>query len=122
LISKLIVWAPTRAEAIDRMARALGEYRVGGIKTNLAFHRRVMRNEDFRRGKYDTSFIEGHKAELLRPLTLEESDDALDAALAAAALHALDAAPPAQTANGAAKSATERSSWQAGPTGYRGEG
>ncbi|HEY7956430.1 MAG TPA: acetyl-CoA carboxylase biotin carboxylase subunit, partial [Polyangia bacterium] len=87
MISKLIVWAETRAEAIDRMARALAEYRVGGIKTNLAFHRRVMNNEDFRRGRYDTSFIEGHRAELLRPLELEEQDGALDDAIAAAAIH-----------------------------------
>ena len=37
LISKLIVWAPTRAEAIERMSRALSEYQIGGIKTNLGF-------------------------------------------------------------------------------------
>ena len=49
------------------LQRALTEYRVGGIKTNLAFHRRVLRNADFRAGKYDTSFIEGHKAELAAP-------------------------------------------------------
>jgi acetyl-CoA carboxylase biotin carboxylase subunit len=121
MISKLIVWGATRAEAIERMTRALSEYRVGGIRTNLAFHRRVMRNEDFRRGRYDTSFIEGHKAELLRPLELPEGDEALDAALAAAALHALDAAPQPTATNGAAPS-TERSVWQSGPTGYRGEG
>jgi acetyl-CoA carboxylase biotin carboxylase subunit len=110
MISKLIVWAPTRLEAIDRMSRALAEYRVGGIKTNLAFHRRVMRNEDFRRGRYDTSFIEGHKAELLAPLELSGSEEQLDAAMAAAALHSLQQAP----AQGAAApaSSTERSAWQ----------
>ena len=42
MISKLITWGATRAEAIERMERALMEYRVGGIKTNLAFHRRVL--------------------------------------------------------------------------------
>ena len=62
MISKLIAWGATRAEAIERMARALTEYRVGGIKTNLAFHRRVMRSADFRAGKYSTAYIEGHKA------------------------------------------------------------
>src|SRR5262249_39121202 len=86
MISKLVVWGATRSEAIERMSRALMEYRVGGIKTNLAFHRRVMKNADFRAGKYSTAFIDEHKAELLRPLTLEEADDALDAALAAAAI------------------------------------
>jgi acetyl-CoA carboxylase biotin carboxylase subunit len=124
MISKLIVWAPTRAEAIDRMARALGEYRVGGIRTNLAFHRRVMKNEDFRRGRYDTGFIELHRAELLRPLELEESEDAIDAAVAAAALHAIEqgASSAQPVAAAAACSPTERTAWQVGPTGYRGEG
>jgi acetyl-CoA carboxylase biotin carboxylase subunit len=111
MISKLIVWGATRAEAIDRMARALAEYHVGGIKTNLPFHRRVMRNQDFRRGAYDTSFIEGHKAELLRPLEPAE-EGALDAALAAAAIVALEAAPPATaTPTGGG---SERSAWQTG--------
>jgi acetyl-CoA carboxylase biotin carboxylase subunit len=118
MISKLIAWGPTRADAIGRMARALEEYRVGGIKTNLAFHRRVMRNEDFRRGKYDTSFIEGHKAELLRPLEPGESDETLDAAIAAAAIHAVEAAP--QPHNGAVdgRASAERSAWQTGGRGY----
>jgi acetyl-CoA carboxylase biotin carboxylase subunit len=113
MISKLIVWAPTRQEAIDRMGRALAEYRVGGIKTNLAFHRRVMKNEDFRRGRYDTSFIEGHKAELLRPLAFEDSDEGLDAAIAAAVMHTVEAQPSAQAATGTASS-TQRSTWQTG--------
>ena len=112
MISKLITWGATRQEALDRMERALKEYRVGGIKTNLAFHRRVLRNEDFRAGKYSTAFIEQHKAELLKPLELSDSDDALDAALAAAALHALDVPTvTAASTNGAAPS-TERSNWQ----------
>ncbi|MSP63827.1 MAG: acetyl-CoA carboxylase biotin carboxylase subunit [Myxococcales bacterium] len=92
MISKLIVWADTRAEAIDRMGRALAEYRVGGIKTNLAFHRRVMKNREFQSGDYDTSFIERHKAELC----VAGGDDAgvLDDALAAAAIHAVSELPP----------------------------
>ncbi|HEX4458275.1 MAG TPA: acetyl-CoA carboxylase biotin carboxylase subunit, partial [Polyangia bacterium] len=112
MISKLITWGATRQEALDRMERALKEYRVGGIKTNLAFHRRVLRNAEFRAGKYSTAFIEQHKAELLKPLELSDSDEALDAALAAAALHALDV-PSATTtaANGSAPS-TERTNWQ----------
>jgi acetyl-CoA carboxylase biotin carboxylase subunit len=105
MISKLIVWAPTRAEAIARMARALAEYRVGGIKTNLLFHRRVMQSEAFRAGRYSTAFIEEHKAELLRPVEVEAGE----VALAAAAIHAVEAAPaPAQ----AAAAGSERSAWQ----------
>ena len=118
MISKLIVWGATRAEAVERMTRALSEYRVGGIRTNLAFHRRVMKNADFRRGRYDTSFIEGHRAELLRPLGLEESDDALDAAITAAALHAIESAAPTAP-NGAGPPSTERSAWQSGNLNWR---
>ncbi len=102
MISKLIAWGPSRAEAIQRMARALAEYRVGGIKTNLAFHRRVMKNAAFREGDYDTSFIERHKAELLAALSPEESAALADDAIAAAAIQAVtdgaqaaaDAPPP----------------------------
>jgi acetyl-CoA carboxylase biotin carboxylase subunit len=42
LISKLVAWAPTRTEAIDRMQRALLEYQIEGIQTNLAFFREVL--------------------------------------------------------------------------------
>ncbi len=65
------------------MRRALGEYHVGGIKTNLAFHRRVMRHPAFIAGDYDTGFIERHKAELTQPPSDEET--ATLAAIAAAA-------------------------------------
>jgi acetyl-CoA carboxylase biotin carboxylase subunit len=114
MISKLITWGATRAEALDRMERALMEYRVGGIKTNLAFHRRVLKEADFRAGKYSTAYIEAHKDLLGKPISLEEDDDALDAALAAAALHSLEAAPQPAAGNGAAATApsTERSAWQ----------
>jgi acetyl-CoA carboxylase biotin carboxylase subunit len=83
MISKLCAWADTRSAAIDRMRRALGEYHVGGIKTNLAFHRRVMRHPAFIAGDYDTGFIERHKAELTQPPSDEET--AALAAIAAAA-------------------------------------
>jgi acetyl-CoA carboxylase, biotin carboxylase subunit len=60
LIAKLVVHAPTREEAILKMAGALEEFTVEGIHTTVPFHRRVMANEVFRGGKYDTSFIEKH--------------------------------------------------------------
>lgn len=123
MISKLITWGATRAEAMERMERALMEYRVGGIKTNLAFHRRVLRNADFRAGKYSTAFIAQNADTLAKPLELSEigGDEAVDAALAAAALHALDAAPQqpnAAAGSSAGAATTERSAWQraVGPT------
>jgi acetyl-CoA carboxylase biotin carboxylase subunit len=58
LLAKLCVWAETRELAINRLARALDEYVVEGIKTSLSFFRRVVRNEDFRNGNLDTGFID----------------------------------------------------------------
>ena len=58
LIAKLLVWAPTRQEAIVRMKRALNEYRIRGIKTSIPFHLLVMDNPKFVAGDYDTTFID----------------------------------------------------------------
>jgi acetyl-CoA carboxylase biotin carboxylase subunit len=58
LIAKLIVHAETRDDAIRRMARALDEYMVEGIKTTIPFHKRIMANKDFIDGNIDTSFLE----------------------------------------------------------------
>jgi acetyl-CoA carboxylase biotin carboxylase subunit len=58
LIAKLIVYAQTREGAINKMASSLDEFTVEGIKTTIPFHRQVMRNESFRAGMFDTSFLE----------------------------------------------------------------
>jgi len=58
LIAKLLVWAPTRREAIERMKRALSEYQIRGIKTSIPFHQLVMDNSKFIVGDYDTTFID----------------------------------------------------------------
>jgi acetyl-CoA carboxylase biotin carboxylase subunit len=58
LIAKLITVGATRMNAIERMRRALGEYYITGIKTTVPFQAAIMRNGDFRDGRYDTSFIE----------------------------------------------------------------
>jgi acetyl-CoA carboxylase biotin carboxylase subunit len=68
MIAKLIVHAPTRNEALDRMRRALLEYVITGIHTNIAYHMAVIANEDFRAGDYSTAFIEQH------PELVEEAD------------------------------------------------
>ncbi|MDW7725897.1 MAG: acetyl-CoA carboxylase biotin carboxylase subunit [Candidatus Methanoperedens sp.] len=60
LISKLTVWARDRDEAINRMKRALYEYIIVGVKTNIPFHKAVMNNEFFRKGELTTHFIEDH--------------------------------------------------------------
>jgi len=58
LLSKVAVWGTDRTEAIARMRRALGEYEVLGIKTNIPFFRRVLEHPDFVAGRLDTAFID----------------------------------------------------------------
>ncbi|MFQ6058404.1 MAG: acetyl-CoA carboxylase biotin carboxylase subunit [Anaerolineae bacterium] len=60
LIAKLVVRGETRAEAILRMRRALGEYRIIGIKTNIPFHQQMMDSTSFIGGRFDTTFLEKH--------------------------------------------------------------
>ncbi len=89
LISKLVTWGEDRSEALTRMRRALTEYAITGIRTNLAFHRRLLEHEGFCGGTYDTGFIE---REILPPAP---SDDALVSALALAVRPTSEALPKA---------------------------
>jgi pyruvate carboxylase subunit A len=93
MIAKLIVHAPTRDAALDRMRRALLEYVITGIHTNIAFHMAVIANPDFRAGDYSTAFIEQHPelvaeadawAKRQEPLRRVVRDPARVAAIAAA--------------------------------------
>jgi acetyl-CoA carboxylase biotin carboxylase subunit len=58
LVAKLIVYAEDRPTAIARMQRALSEYVVQGIKTNIPFHRAALGDEGFLAGDYDTRLVE----------------------------------------------------------------
>jgi acetyl-CoA carboxylase biotin carboxylase subunit len=58
LISKLICWGETRGEAILRMRRALEEYRILGVKTNIPFHQNIIASHRFMGGQFDTRFVE----------------------------------------------------------------
>jgi acetyl-CoA carboxylase biotin carboxylase subunit len=58
LIAKLLTWGNDRNEAIERMKRALSEYRISGVATTIPFHIKVMNNEKFKEGKIHTHFIE----------------------------------------------------------------
>lgn len=58
LISKVICQGETRAEALLRMRRALEEYRIMGIKTNIPFHQRLLDSHRFMGGQFDTTFVE----------------------------------------------------------------
>jgi len=61
MISKLIVWAKTRSEAIERMRRALYEYKITGVKTSIPFLEKIMDCPDFRNGEYNTHFIQNNE-------------------------------------------------------------
>ncbi|APG14978.1 pyruvate carboxylase [Bradyrhizobium japonicum] len=58
LLEKITAWAPTPGEVIDRMARALTEYRIRGVATNLAFLHNVISHPHFRANQYTTRFID----------------------------------------------------------------
>jgi acetyl-CoA carboxylase biotin carboxylase subunit len=58
MIAKLIVWGETRGQAILRMRRALEEYRIVGVRTNIPFHQTMMNSHRFMAGQYDTRFVE----------------------------------------------------------------
>jgi len=75
LISKLIVWGDTREEAISRMRRALYEYKITGVKTSIKFMERIMNNQNFIEGKYDTHFIENNQKQLLDNKPPEDCED-----------------------------------------------
>jgi acetyl-CoA carboxylase, biotin carboxylase subunit len=111
MISKLVVWGEDRAQAVARMRRALDEYHVAGIETNLAFHRRCVRHSAFIAGEYDTGFIARNAAEL----TPAASDEQRAVGVTAAAIDlATRARPTATTPAPAGTTASPRSSWRRG--------
>jgi acetyl-CoA carboxylase biotin carboxylase subunit len=61
MIGKLIVYGNDRPEAIARMHRALSEFKISGIKTTVAFHKKMMTNPDFISNNFDTKYLDGYK-------------------------------------------------------------
>jgi acetyl-CoA carboxylase biotin carboxylase subunit len=110
LVSKLSVWAPDRARAIAKMRRALGEYVVTGIRTNLAFHQQLFAHPDFVRGDYDTGFIERNKEQLLGWPVVNADDAEVWAAAVAVAASRLEGG---RAANGAEQTGSGLSPWVA---------
>ncbi|MEM9194654.1 MAG: acetyl-CoA carboxylase biotin carboxylase subunit [Myxococcota bacterium] len=108
LLSKLCVWARTREQAIDRMRRALAEYVVAGIETNIGFHLAVMGEEAFRSGEYDTGYIDAHRSALLAAVPAPVD------AIAVAAAVTQQAADERQRPATASRNAGELSAWRMG--------
>jgi acetyl/propionyl-CoA carboxylase alpha subunit len=84
MISKLIVWAPSRIEAIEKMKDAIRNYRVEGLATTLPFGDYVMNHPAFISGDFDTQFIKNHYSE--QDIQAASEGEAAAAALLAAHL------------------------------------
>ncbi|MBW3565606.1 MAG: acetyl-CoA carboxylase biotin carboxylase subunit [Acidobacteria bacterium] len=94
MLSKLITWGKSRDEAIARMKRALGEYRVDGIQTTIPFYLRLMDDSDFRRGEFDTGTIDRMLDALTRASGVEE--ELRDVAIIVSAIRELENAERVQ--------------------------
>jgi acetyl-CoA carboxylase biotin carboxylase subunit len=111
LVAKLIAFAPTREMVIARLKRALTEYFVSGIKTNLALFRRLMRYPDFVAGRMDTGMLDRMLAEA--PTAPAKDDkDAVVAAIAAALFSQEETQSPAERRNGHGASKPAESAWK----------
>ncbi len=106
LIAKLAVWAPDRPAALARLRRALHEYHIEGIKTNLGFFRQILDSADFEAGRLDTGFIERWLA--ARAPVADSAPAQEQAAALAAVLHSLR-----YPGNGAAPVPGPSSGWKA---------
>jgi acetyl/propionyl-CoA carboxylase alpha subunit len=86
MLAKLVTRGEDRSSAIARMERALSEYQVFGIKTNIAFLREVMRHPAFLRGGYDTGFIDQNLKDLVPVIAKDDPLRTRAIALAAVAM------------------------------------
>lgn len=112
MLSKLIAFAPDRSSAIARMRRALDEYFVGGIKSNLPLFRRILEHPDFISAKIDTGFLDRLLA--AEPQLSQSQDGFSDIAAISAALFAATSAPPSNGQNGASSASPKKaeSTWK----------
>ena len=115
LLAKLIGYGTNREQAIARLVRALNEYFVGGIKTNISLFRRILRDADFQAGKLDTGYLD-RLLERGSKLELGDSSGAEIAAIAAGLFAMLEAEARPSGANlpqnGHASKADSVSGWK----------
>ncbi|MFN3323017.1 MAG: acetyl/propionyl/methylcrotonyl-CoA carboxylase subunit alpha [Bryobacteraceae bacterium] len=103
LLAKLAVWGESRETATARLLRALDEYQVAGIRTNLAFFREILRDPEFTVARLHTGFIEEFFTRRAAAADSGIDSDAATVAALAAAIHAArgPAAPPPRQAGSA---------------------
>ena len=113
LLAKLIGYGTDREQATSRLRRALNEYFVGGIKTNISLFRRILNDEDFKAGRLDTGFLDRL---LARPVETAAADgEAAEVAAIAAGLFAVLEPVTSATSTGNASmsnAALEPSAWK----------
>ena len=113
LLAKLIGYGSSREEAIGRLSRAMSEYFVGGIKTNLALFRQILSDSDFHAGKFDTGFLDRMP---LREKTASATTRIEEVAVIAAGMFNLLGGDNMEAKGAAASSASEAtqapSSWK----------
>lgn len=83
MLGKLVVWGSNRPQAIRRLSRALSEYRIMGLKTNLPFHQKLVDSHHFISGKFDTSYIEQYFSPEIDQTHLDPESAAIIATLVA---------------------------------------
>jgi acetyl-CoA carboxylase biotin carboxylase subunit len=106
LLAKLVAWGSDRGEAVARLRRALAEYEVFGVQTNIPLFRRILEHPDFLSGEFDTGFVDRVLAEDLMAEE-EPSPEVEGVAILAAALRATRHLPPAP-----ALAASNHSHWK----------
>jgi acetyl-CoA carboxylase, biotin carboxylase subunit len=114
LLAKLVGYGSDRQQAVGRLTRALNEYFVGGIRTNISLFRRILSNSDFRAAKMDTGFLDRMLKQ--KPEQSETDSQAAEVAVVAAGMFAMLASAVAGAGerlegNGPAK-ASPKSSWK----------
>jgi acetyl-CoA carboxylase biotin carboxylase subunit len=97
LLAKLIVYGSDRTQATARLLRAVQDYFIGGITTNLSLFRTILSDLNFKAGQFHTSYLDG----LLKTKPAAEDGEVQVAAVAAGLFAAMDAASTVRTANGA---------------------
>jgi len=111
LLAKLTGYGTDREQAIARLVRALNEYFVGGIKTNISLFRRILNDAEFHAGKLDTGFLDRL---LARPREGGSPDEsaAQVAAIAAGVFAMLDPGTAAGNETNGTKTAEQVSNWK----------
>ena len=114
MIAKLVTYADTREQAIQKMIRAIDEYQISGVQTTLPFGRFVMEHDAFRSGNFDTGFVSNYfSPDKLMPAPDTDETD-LAAVLAAYLLK--DAKPATGVVAGSVSPTPAKSRWKANRT------